>query len=131
MIVAIDIGPPTIENLRVCSEALVALNLAFLRKAGGRVPPLYRSGVRYRREAAPPPGQLRLERFQMIPEVLRNRAGDCEDLSAWRVAELRRGGVRAIPWIVQSGQRLYHVQVRHPDGRIEDPSKILGMRGKA
>jgi len=66
----------------------------------------------------------------MIPEVMRHRFGDCEDLSAWRVAELRLGGVRAIPWVVQSGNRLYHVQVRYPDGTIEDPSRRLGMRGK-
>lgn len=127
MLVAIDIGSPSIENLRICSECLVQLNVDFLRKAKG-VPPLYRSGVRYRREAPPAAGP-RYERFQMIPEVLRNRAGDCEDLSAWRVAELRLSGVRAMPWIIRSGQRLFHVQVRYPDGRIEDPSRRLGMKG--
>lgn len=130
MLVAIDIGTPTIENLRICSECLVQLDMDFLRRARKRAPfpLLYASGVRYRREAAPSSG-LRAERFQIIPDVLRARAGDCEDLSAWRVAELRLSGVRAIPWIIRTGARLYHVQVKYPDGRIEDPSKRLGMRG--
>lgn len=128
MLVCIDIGSPTIENLRIVSECLVQLDMDFLRRARGRVPSLYASGVRYRREGTPSAGP-RAERFQMIPEVLRTRSGDCEDLSAWRVAELRLSGVRAIPWIIRTGARLYHVQVKYPDGRIEDPSKRLGMRG--
>jgi hypothetical protein len=130
VIIGIDIGQPTVQKLRICSEALVVLNIAFLKKTKKSVPPLYRSGVRYRREGPPAAGQPRLERFQTIPEVLKRKYGDCEDLAAWRVAELRMSGIRAVPWIVQPGKRLYHVQVKYPDGRIEDPSKKLGMKGR-
>ena len=58
---------------------------------------------------------------------------NCEDLACWRAAELRvRYGIAAEPtfiWKVRpGGGYLYHIQVLYPDGRIEDPSRRLGMR---
>lgn len=109
---------------------LVALNMDYLKRVKRRVPQLYAAGVRYRRERRPERGG-RVERFATIPTVLRTGWGDCEDLAAWRVAELRMGGIRAIPWIIRPHARVYHVQVRHPSGAVEDPSRKLGMGGKA
>ena len=88
---------------------------------------LYDSGVRYMEE---PPGQ---EDWQDIPTCLKMRAGDCEDLAWWRVAELRvRYGIQAQPTFKcmqrPNGGMLYHIQVQLPDGRKEDPSRVLGMR---
>ena len=85
------------------------------------LPPLYRAGVRYRPE---PRGQ---ERWQVPSEVKRKGFGDCEDLAAWRVAELRRKGEAAMPYVKQTGARRWHAMVKRADGRLEDPSRLLGM----
>lgn len=57
---------------------------------------------------------------------------NCDDLAPWRCAELRRSGEKAkirLTWRqpVPGGRKEFHVQVRREDGRIEDPSLILGM----
>jgi hypothetical protein len=93
-------------------------------------PLLYQSGVRYMEE---PPGQ---EDWQDIPTTLRLGIADCEDLAVWRAAELNvRYGIAARPIFREqkrpNGSYLYHIQVLLPEGynpRIEDPSRILGMR---
>lgn len=96
-------------------------------RAHPETPLLYQSGVRYEEE---PIGQ---EDWQDIPTCLRLKCGDCEDLSCWRAAEIYvRWGVEARPTFIwktrANGGYLYHIQVRYPDGRIEDPSRALGMR---
>jgi hypothetical protein len=106
-------------------DALVLVNRLYLRTH--HVPPLYRSGVRYKQE----PDDGTPEEFAAIPEVLRRGWGDCDDLAPWRVAELQEAGERArvrITWRRRgNGRRLYHVVVRRGDGRVEDPSRLLGM----
>lgn len=91
-------------------------------------PPLYRSGVRYAEEP------FGYESWPNIPVILRRGAGDCEDLVAWRVAELRAQGIPARPsWNFRdlSGPhgeyRLYHIRAWIPGVGFEDPSRILGM----
>jgi hypothetical protein len=110
--------------LETLVEALVAANMAFL-EAFPRTPLLYESGVRYLEE---PRGR---DDWQDIPETLaRDKTGDCEDLAAWRIAELRFRGEAANPAIRASlirGVLTYHVRVRRSDGSIEDPSRKLGM----
>lgn len=90
------------------------------------LPPLYQSGVRYERE---PRGQ---ENWQTCHETLKRKAGDCEDLAAWRAAELRVTGAdpAAVAIIKRIRPGLIHCLVRRGNGHLEDPSKILGMRGK-
>lgn len=109
-------------------DSNVLLNQAFLR-VHPRTPLLYQSGVRYRNE---PPGQG-FEEFALIPVIYARKWGDCDDLAPWRVAELRERGEPAkirIQWKTSSGGgKLYHIVVRRADGRIEDPSRILGMKG--
>lgn len=127
MVIQCDIGKPDIQKLRVCSDMLVRLNLMYLQRLRGRVPRLYKSGVRYKREK-PVPGRMHIEHFRRIPTILRVGSGDCEDLCAWRVAELRFfDGVKAVPWIIRPSRDLFHVQVKLPGGKIEDPSARLGM----
>lgn len=114
-------------QLAALLSSLVALDEIALR-ANPRLPRLYDSGVRYRAEA---PGA---ERWRDIPTILAQTplVADCEDLSAWRVAELRREGIKAVPGIMTrdypGGVRLAHIFVRLPGGGIEDPSVRLGMR---
>lgn len=121
-----SLDSPTRESvLRVWLEALITANVAYLR-ANPDTPWLYESGVTYEEEED---GE---DDWTDIPETLRLKVGDCEDLAAWRIAELRvRELEAAIPRVTihASGSRvLYHVSVRRADGRHEDPSRLLGMR---
>jgi hypothetical protein len=90
-------------------------------------PPLYQSGVRYKREEG-------TEEWQDIPNVLKTGWGDCEDLACWRVAELRRQRIKASPYArfrQINGVYHYHAMVQRyrADGSkyLEDPSRKLGM----
>lgn len=89
-----------------------------------RFPPLYKSGVRYVGE---PLGQ---ENWQVPSVTLQLRGGDCEDLAAWRAAELVVSGVdvhaRAVVKCVRPG--LMHCVVLRGNGVVEDPSARLGMK---
>jgi hypothetical protein len=113
-------------TLRAMLLALMHIDMLYLR-AHPEVPLLFKSGVRYAEE---PPGQ---EDWQDIPTTLKLGWGDCEDLACWRAAELRvRHGIQAEPTFIwklrPNGGYLYHILVKYPDGRIEDPSRTLGMR---
>lgn len=98
--------------------------LAEAELASMALPPLYGAGVRYERE---PRAE---ERWLLPSQVLARGAGDCEDLAAWRAAELRSTGED--PWAqaiaLRSGPRTWHAVVLRSDGTIEDPSAALGMR---
>lgn len=89
-------------------------------------PRLYDLGVRYIREEG-------TEEWNALPEIVRERGGDCEDLSAALTAERRTyDGDRAARCskyfhLVPEG-RLYHIQTTRGDGQIEDASRALGMR---
>lgn len=88
--------------------------------------------IRYMRE---PYGY---EQWITIPKVLKQGGADCEDLCAWRVAELRvRDRVPARPsWRPRKCQGpdgefiLYHIRVFVPGKGFEDPSALLGMRAR-
>lgn len=113
-------------TLNVMLDALTKLGVLFLR-AHPETPSVYRSGVRYMEE---PPGQ---EDWQDIPTSIKMGISDCEDLCCWRAAELFvRHGVQAKAIFKEQkrkdGGYLFHILVQYPDGRIEDPSRILGMR---
>ena len=111
--------------MTIMLDALTAIDEAELR-AYPKLPLLYDSKVKYYRE---PFGD---DPWQDILTTLSIGYGDCEDLTAWRVAELRvRYGIKAVcefsHIINDMAQHKFHIFVRHPDGRIEDPSQILGM----
>lgn len=115
----------TERTIRVLLRALVAVDLLYLLRHP-ETPQLYDSGVVYQEE---PPGA---EDWQDVPTCLRFGWGDCEDLACWLAAEYQIKGVNAEPFAsstaLEGGVTLYHIRVRLPDGRIEDPSRILGMR---
>lgn len=117
--------------LNAALEGLVQLNTQLLLAAirvGRPVPPLYTLGVRYKRERD-------REWWQTVADNLVEKNGDCEDLAGHRAAEHRVAGILAgIPYparaiCIRTGKKTYHAIVRHPDGRIEDPSRVLGMKG--
>ena len=133
--------------LIIALEALTATNEWHLREgiADGRpLPRLYESGICYQAE---PPGQ---EDWLDYPTLLKIGRGDCEDLGCaltaerrvydglasrtvlrWKFitsAELRVGGYPE-SIIPREGIYLIHILSQLPDGTLEDPSKVLGMKG--
>jgi len=96
-------------------------DIARRARAGRPLPPIYRAGVRY-------DGSDPAERWQVPSETYARRRGDCEDLAAWRAAELRLAGEPARVVVYRSRPGVLHAVVRRADGRIEDPSRRLGMR---
>ena len=122
-----------VRSAQQCASMLYGLQRASFfdlleqARAGRPYPRLYESGVRYRPE---PPGR---EQWQLPWETLKLGNGDCEDLAAWRAAELwfydRDMAARAI--LRDWGSGTMHCLVMHGDGTIEDPSKALGMKGRA
>lgn len=113
-------------------EALVNVNvdeLLFIKARTGKFPPaLYDAGIRYQREDG-------TENWQDVYRNFELKYGDCEDLAAHRVAELRAVyGRAAKPFVTYrrgpDGAFHYHAlcTVKGPDGwRAEDPSRKLGM----
>lgn len=110
------------QGLDAALSGLQRLAEAEMEASGGLVP-LYESGARYVRE---PRGQ---ERWLPPSEVLLRGHGDCEDLAAYRAAELRLTGEddAAEARVVRSGPRTWHAVVLRGDGSWEDPSAVLGM----
>lgn len=101
------------------------------------IPLLYNSGVVYHHDGKDDPWMdilsiLAEHRFALSEGE--RAIVDCEDLACWRAAELRvRFGIRATPtWIrktLPNGKQMIHIFVRLPNGKFEDPSRILGMKG--
>jgi hypothetical protein len=124
-------------------EALVRINQSHIRQFRGLAkqgkvpapyPMLYRSGAHYEPEAG-------TEEWLDIPNGLNTSGGtfpgpwmDCEDLACWRTAELREDlhkPIKAKPFAKwrrkPDGAYGYHALTLLPDGRLEDPSLVLGM----
>jgi hypothetical protein len=128
---------PSCRDGRVLAElargflrAVVAANRVEFRMAAARgrpFPSLYASGIRYDRE----PWTGRFEEFADAATMLRRGWGDCDDLAAYRVAELQEAGEAAdvrIYWRRnRKGALTMHIQVRRANGDIEDPSRYLGL----
>lgn len=114
----------TTEELEAVITGVALASLSQLRNPSQAryIAPLYGGKIRYQAE---PPGR---ERWQTALETSRLGYGDCEDLSAFFCAvawHLGETGARIL--IVKPRPGLRHVVVRRADGRIEDPSKRLGM----
>lgn len=138
MYIAVTIPPhlsnrERVELARKYLEAVVAANQLLIRR--GHLGQLFRSNILYKRE---PKG---VESF-VTGDIVKERGhGDCAHLAAWRVAELREALRNAVlqgkvkrpkRWphlrlYMRPKHKTVHVQVRHADGRIEDPSRLLGM----
>lgn len=113
---AVD-GDP--QLLTAAAEALTAMNYVIMSRDPDSYPPLYESGARYRREE---PGR---EDWLTCDAILAQGFGDCEDLAAYRAAELRREGVPARVLVRPTKRGSYHAVVVYPDGDVEDPSRML------
>lgn len=119
--------PPVPAALEAMAEGLVRLNEWYMNAFADNdvyYPPLYESGVVYRRE---PANQEWWESAADVRSLATSRSGDCEDVAAYRAAELRvfdgDDGARLI--VVPTKRGSFHAIVQHGDGTREDPSRIL------
>lgn len=116
--------PPIPEAIEALVEGLVRLNvvlMGYAEQRGVESPTLYESGITYRRE---PKGSEWWENASDVIGVVARRSGDCEDLAAYRAAELRYyDGEPARVRIVRTS-RAFHAVVERGDGSMEDPSRI-------
>lgn len=118
-----------IEIILRTLEALTVTNIAYLTSYP--VPPLYRSGVRYLERVPCVDGEC----WQDAALTYKTQAGNCKELSSWRVAELIIAGEDARHRVTRTSVTrehdgivvTYHVTVRRGNGTIEDPSRLLGM----
>lgn len=113
---------------RVLEGAITGLALASVAQMQdpelcGSIPDLYSKRIKYMRE---PAGR---ERWQTAYETAKRGGGDCEDLAAYLLAELiaRKGELGARIRVIKINAGLRHIVVQRANGRIEDPSKLLGM----
>lgn len=114
--------PPSPEVLEAFLEGMTALNTAIIRAED--LPSVYEV-ARYRREAK---GR---EDWRHAGIIERSGYGDCEDLAAYRAAELRVfDGEAARVKVVRTGKKTLHAVVERADGSIEDVARALGMGGR-
>lgn len=110
-------SPRSPEEGQKLLEALAERNLA-----EGPVPPLYSSGVKY---APDSPGR---DIWRTVSEIRARGAEDCEGLVGWLIAEYWQEGEDVtgtlIPVETPHGPQ-WHALVLHPDGSLEDPSRVL------
>lgn len=118
------------EDLQFALDATTAWNVLAMRASP--LPPIYSSGVRYKREPICRTDGIAhiCEEFLTAHETYARRFGDCDDLGPWLAAQLRLAGddhARAVPKPSAAG---WHILVIHGDGTVEDPSAKLGMPTK-
>lgn len=128
------------DEIRAWLRALVVLDRALIelaRRRGCPYPSLYASGVRYQpepRASSLATAAQSVEDFAPVPVVLSRGWGDCDDLAAWRCAELQADGysadvdVRETPRSTPAARR-WHIVVALPTGATEDPSARLNRGG--
>ena len=123
--------PSDKPSLDAALEGLTRLNVQILKtaKAAGRpVPAMYAAGVRWQPDSEK--GRPS-ETWDTIDVVRRRGFGDCEDLAAWRAAELRfsgrDSGARAVVRRSNSPGVAWHCIVQLSNGKTLDPSIKLGM----
>lgn len=103
---------------------LTAYNEQYIR-AHPDTPHLYKSGVRYQREGKYKRGRQK-EKWLTLPMLYMVRVGDCEDLACALAGFYRAQGIKATAVAVESSIG-FHIVTQLPDGRTEDPSRVLGM----
>jgi hypothetical protein len=109
-------------------EGLVRVNELILDKRPD-LPPLYAAGIRWK--------NIPHDNWRRADTIAASGWGDCEGISSWRVAELRKGrGVYgeydpdARVNCYHTGPKKYHAIVMRGNDLIEDPSVACGMRAR-
>lgn len=123
---------------------LADVDIVYLQELPGQFKPLYQAGIRYGDDKPAPGTACGDDDWRDIATLHKFKVGDCEELAAARIAELRYfRGVNAVPAILlqrdlpaaSGGKRLhlYHIMVRWvgPDrnGRYDPTVKALKTKG--
>lgn len=125
MLCVIDIDTSNQERAAKQVCALIELAMPQAQQEAKKLPPLFRSGVKYVSQ------DPKACAFRTPLDVYKRGGGDCKQLVLWRIAELRNAGQHATPrviWLTEKQGLMAHAQLRLPDGSIEDPSHNLGMK---
>lgn len=110
------------------------------------IPPLYRAGIPYQIE----PWAKEYQSLSTCREAIDRKWMECKSAAAWLLAEYREAQPSEeharrfdifVDWkerprdpvnrglVPRDGVvRVYHARVRHPDGRLEDPTKRLRQK---
>lgn len=136
----------SLRGLVILIDAFVEISVDWLSDYANNVPRFYAAGLRYIPERYPKRGERVLpsswvgEIWQDYAVTLKRHGGDCEDLVIGRLADLQffddipvTPNVSGVYHRDNRGQwkHTVHIRVRYPSGRLEDPSRILGMKGAA
>ena len=115
------------DDLTLGLDTMTAWNVRQMQHRA--FPDLYSSGVRYEREIlCNHGGKVGIcEEWWTTSVLYARRSGDCEDLSCTLAAQLILRGETKARARARRSSIGWHIQVRHPDGTIEDPSAKLGM----
>lgn len=117
-----NLGLPSKADIYAAAlEGLVQVNDRLMDRHPG-LPRLYDSGARWR--------NIPHSNWRNAVRIAVEGWGDCEGLSAWRAAELRRFGEDPAARVgcYHTGPKKYHAIVIRGDDTIEDPSIYCGMR---
>ena len=112
---------PRVESYLVkhILEGLALASAPFFRQM--KLPDLYESGIKF----APEPNHGEFEEFALPWVTLARKWGDCDDLIIYRLAQIISEGTKAKVRCAFYGNEM-HVQIRHQNGSLEDPSQKLG-----
>lgn len=131
--IAVTLPAETLGDVQTALNLAHARNLVMLRDRRHRIPALYASGVRWKREPVPPAPLVRVEGFDDPVTCLRRGWGDCDDLAPWRSAELviasgTGDDWRYIPVAIPTRAGAHVVVYDRAEQRVcDDPSVRLGM----
>lgn len=117
-----SLGIPSKADLYAAAlEGLVQVNDRIFDRRPD-LPFVYESGARWK--------AIPHSTWRRADQIADDGWGDCEGLSAWRVAECRRTGEDpdCRVGVYHTGPRKYHAIVIRGDDNIEDPSVLLGMK---
>lgn len=112
------------EVMLAAVEFLIRVDQAEIAKY--RLPSIYKAGALYEHVE----GRLDTA-WKDALSLVDTGLGNCKVLAAYLIAWNRNRGIRCWPKLYQvindDGTQDWHVAVEYPGGRIEDPSKRLGM----
>lgn len=131
----LDLGELTSQAYVHLVEAYAAINLDYLRRHP-QTTPLYRTRIRYVWEPWVVGANGKITRppdiWRDMPAMIASGMGNCKDMVAERLAELRLAGKSVRPVVLETklpdGRSLSHVIIEWVDtGAREDPSLQMGM----
>lgn len=121
-VLGVQRGDYDLSPTKAALELLADRNIQEIKEAGGWLAPVYLSGIKPEKRGD---GSLR-----SITQIVSAGSANHDELTAWRLAELRTKGERAEPLILFTDRGAAVLLVKRVDGAIEDVSNELQRRSK-